>query len=117
MARHIIGPAADVSPGEKHIVEIDGRSIGIFNVGGQFYALANRCPHAGGPLCQGDVTGTAIASGEPYGLEWVREGEVVRCPWHAWEFDIITGRTLSSPELRVRTYDVALEDGMVVVEM
>lgn len=117
MTRHIVGPATDLSPGEKCLVEIDGRSIGIFNVDGRFYALANRCPHAGGPLCQGDITGTAVASDKHYGLEWVRDGEILRCPWHAWEFDIMTGRTVSSPEIRVRTYDVALEDGMVVVDV
>lgn len=115
--RHVIGPASDLPPGEKQVVELGGRSIGIFNVAGRFYALANRCPHAGGPLCQGDVTGTSVEGDGPYELRWVRDGEILRCPWHAWEFEIATGKTVSRPELRVRTYRVDLEDGMVVVEV
>ena len=53
------------------------------------------------------------------GAEWelsgVEQGEIVTCPWHGIEFDIVTGKSLSSPRLRVRTYPVAVEDGQVKV--
>jgi 3-phenylpropionate/trans-cinnamate dioxygenase ferredoxin subunit len=116
MARHVIGPVETVPVGERKILDVGGRSIGIFNVNGSLYALANRCPHAGGPLCQGEVSGTACSGDTPYAIEWVREGEIVRCPWHAWEFDITTGRTVSDPQLKVRSYPVMVEDGNIVVE-
>jgi nitrite reductase/ring-hydroxylating ferredoxin subunit len=48
-------------------------------------------------------------------LEIVREGEIIRCPWHLWEFEIATGRCLVDPHVRVKTYPVAIEDGQVIV--
>ena len=51
-----------------------------------------------------------------YTVIWVRQGEIVSCPWHAWEFDIATGRTITEPTKSVRTYPVWVEDGQVVLE-
>ena len=51
----------------------------------------------------------------PGGAEYVMEGRVLRCPWHQWEFDITTGRTLARPERRIRTYPVHISDGHVVL--
>ena len=51
--RHVVARVADIPPGERLIVDIAGRSIGVFNVDGRFYALRNSCPHQGGPLCLG----------------------------------------------------------------
>ena len=55
-----VGPA-DLASGERRLVDVEGRSIGIFNVNGEYYALHNRCPHMGGALCAGPVTGTTVA--------------------------------------------------------
>lgn len=107
--RHIIGRAADIPPGGRQIVEIDGRSIGIFNLDGRFYALKNRCPHQGAPLCTGTLTGTMLPAG-PQEYTYGLHGRVLRCPWHFWEFDITTGEMILVPDpLRVKTYPVALE--------
>ena len=109
MGRHIIGRVSEVPPGERRIVEVDGRSIGIFNVHGQYYALRNRCPHQGAPLCLGAIKGMALPS-RPGEYRWGREGEILRCPWHGWEFDILTGRSIFNPHrVRVRTYEVTVE--------
>lgn len=121
-----ICPAAEFPPGERRIIETeDGRSIGVFNVHGKYYALRNYCPHAGAELCRGVVTGM----NEPSGVgefRWVREGEILRCPWHGWEFDILTGRSVFNPnQVRVATYETAVESfeagvdegGMVVVRV
>jgi nitrite reductase/ring-hydroxylating ferredoxin subunit len=104
-------------------VPFRGRAgIGVFNVGGTFHALRNLCPHKSGPLCTGRVQGRIVAdappSGRPlevddYALE--RDGEIIRCPWHLGEFEIATGRCLVDRKARVKTYPVALEDGLVVV--
>ncbi len=109
MGRHIICPAGEIPPGDVKIVEAEKRSIGVFNIGGEFYALRNTCPHKGAPLCRGIITGLAV-SDEPLQIEMTRAGEIVRCPWHGWEFDILSGRSVYNPHrMRVKTYDVAVE--------
>jgi nitrite reductase (NADH) small subunit len=116
MAEHIVGPIADFPVGSHRVVMIRNVQIGVFNVDGTLHALPNVCPHQFGPLCAGTVNGTmACSAATDWKFEWVREGEIVTCPWHGIEFDIATGKSLSSPRLRVRTYPVAVEDGQVKV--
>jgi nitrite reductase/ring-hydroxylating ferredoxin subunit len=106
MARHVVARADEIPPGGRKIVEVAGRSIGVFNLDGEFHALRNRCPHQGGPLCEGQVLGAISAVG-PGEYEYGRRGELVRCPWHAWEFDIRTGQSWVDPErTRVKAYPV-----------
>jgi nitrite reductase (NADH) small subunit len=107
---------SEIPPGERRILEVDGRSIGIFNVGGRFYALRNQCPHKGGALCEGPVCGTVLPT-DDRSYTYGREGEIVRCAWHGWEFDIATGRALVDPAVRARTYPVTVEDGSVVIDV
>ena len=102
----------ELAPGDRMIREIAGLSVGVFNVGGRFYALRNRCPHKGGALCRGPLTGTALAS-EDLGFEYARDGELLRCAWHGWEFEISTGRSLVDPKVRAKTYPVEVRDGKV----
>ena len=86
-----------------------GRSIGVFNVAGEYFALRNRCPHQGGPLCLGSMSGLVTSSG-PGDYTVSRQGEILRCPWHGWEFDIRTGQSWFDPKrVRVRRYDVIIE--------
>lgn len=109
MGRHVICRAEALQPSSVLIVEAEKRSIGIFNIHGDFYALRNTCPHKGAPLCRGIITGLTV-SDAPLHIHMTREGEIVRCPWHGWEFDIITGRSVYNPHrMRVKTYDVAVE--------
>ncbi len=109
MATHVVGRVGEIPPGERRIVEVAGRSIGVFNVKGRFYALRNACPHQGAPLCAGRIVGTPLP-GPPGEYRWSREGEVIRCPWHGWEFDITTGRSVFNPHAtRVRSYEVTVE--------
>jgi nitrite reductase (NADH) small subunit len=109
MGRYIVGRVSELPPGERKIVEVAGRSIGVFHVNGQFYALRNRCPHQGAPLCKGAIKGMALPS-KPGEYRWGREGEILRCPWHGWEFDITNGRSIYNPhKIRVRTYEVTVE--------
>lgn len=121
MRRVVAGTVGEITPERrKIIVPFRGRAgIGVFNVAGRYYALRNLCPHKLGPLCTGRVSGRVVAdappsvyAGEP---EIVRDGEIVRCPWHLWEFDITNGQCLVDPKMRVKTYPVAIEDGHVVV--
>ena len=108
MGRFVVGKAADLPPRSRRIVSVNGREIGVFNVKGSYYALRNLCPHQSAPLCLGELTGLAV-SDEPGEIEWTREGEILRCPWHGWEFDILNGRTVFESRARVKTYDVRVE--------
>jgi nitrite reductase/ring-hydroxylating ferredoxin subunit len=108
MPAFAVARVSEIPPGQRKIVELVGRSIGVFNVGGHFYAVRNQCPHQGAPLCRGSIQGTAAAS-LPGEYRWEREGEILRCPWHGWEFDITSGRSVFNPhKVRVRRYDVTL---------
>lgn len=135
MARHVVAPVAEFPPGTRRLIEIDGRGIAVFNVKGEYFALLNRCPHNGGSLVEGLLTGL-LQSTEPGQYAYSRQGEVIRCPWHGWEFDIKTGRSFcsgikararpfpvhvepASPAegpYRAETIPVRVEDSLVVVE-
>jgi nitrite reductase/ring-hydroxylating ferredoxin subunit len=115
LARHVVARADEIAPGKRKIVEVAGRSIGVFNVGGEFFALRNRCPHQGGPLCDGLLWGL-LQSSEPGQFAYSRRGEILTCGWHGWEFDIRTGQSWCDPEkLRVRAYEVHIESGADLV--
>src|SRR5436190_21621606 len=106
--RHVVARVADIPPGRRLIVDVAGRSIGVFNAGGVFYAVRNSCPHQGGPLCLGPTVGLATSS-RPGQIEYGREGEILRCPWHGWEFDLATGRSVFDPaRTRVCSYPVEI---------
>jgi nitrite reductase/ring-hydroxylating ferredoxin subunit len=113
--RHVVCPVEKLPPGSRTCVPIGTYGVAVFNVAGEFFALRNYCPHSGGPLCEGLVTGTTLWDREE-GIRWVRDGEVVRCPWHRWEFDIRTGHSLTEPGIRVASFPAYESDGMVVVE-
>lgn len=110
--RTFLTDAADLSPGDRVIVEVEGREIAVFNVDGDIVALANYCVHQGGPVCEGLLSGT-VGVGDDFELVYEREGEIVSCPWHGWEFDIRSGEHLADPSYRIPTYDVTVEDGDV----
>src|SRR3954453_3632109 len=125
------GRVADFPEGTHRVVEVDGREVGVFNIGGRVYGVADRgahqggagCAggggtgHLGGPVCAGRrVTGTLVADGEDgWRARWAFEGEVIACPWHGLEYHVPTGRCLAYPEIRIRRYDVAVRGDEVVV--
>jgi nitrite reductase/ring-hydroxylating ferredoxin subunit len=111
--------AERLPPGERRTVEVGQRTVGVFNVEGEYYAVANNCPHRGGPLCEGDVVSALVA-------EWSEPGErtehavtgdpSITCPWHGWEFDLQSGTHLGDDTFSVPTYDIVIEDGELFVE-
>jgi len=115
VARYVVGTVDDIPPGGRKIVEIGGRTVGVFNVNGEYFAVLNRCPHQGGSLCSGRQSGL-VQSNRPGEYSFSRSGEIVRCPWHGWEFDLRTGQSWFDPRaVRVRRYDVSVEPGSVLV--
>ena len=116
MKRQVVARAGDVAPGACKLVTIAGREIGVFNVGGEYFALANRCPHEGGPLCQGRI-GPLILSDGPGTYRLDKDKEFLRCPWHGWEFDIRTGQSWCDPtSTRARQFQVTVEPGEKLVK-
>jgi nitrite reductase/ring-hydroxylating ferredoxin subunit len=108
--KYVVGRADEIAPGERKIVDIEGRSIGVFNVDGEYFALRNRCPHQGGALCEGRLWGLLTASA-PGTFDYSASKEILTCPWHGWEFHLRTGQSWCDPaRLRVRRYDVTIED-------
>ena len=108
MTLHRVSAVEDLPDGARVKVDVAGRGIVVFNVGGRFYALADRCPHQGGPLSQGDQIGELRAA-SPGEHSYCRRGMIVRCPWHHWEFDLETGRSQIDPaRLRVKSYETVL---------
>jgi nitrite reductase/ring-hydroxylating ferredoxin subunit len=111
-----VGKASDIACGEVTLVEVKNRSIGVFNVNGTFVAALNMCPHELAPVCRGKVRGTTLPS-PPGEYRWGREGEILACPWHGWEYDLLTGKMLADERIRLRTYPVEVRDGIVYITL
>ena len=110
---HLVAKVGELSPGGRKLVEVGGKSIGLFNVHGQYVAVLNVCPHELAPVCRGRITGTTLPSA-PGNYVWGREGEILACPWHGWEFDLLTGSCLSD-DRRLHLYDVSIKGGQIYV--
>ncbi len=109
------GPAT-IPAGTRRLVEIKGRVVAIFNVAGDYVAMHNRCPHMGGPICEGPITGTTMHTAKTEFI-YGRDDELVRCGWHGWEFEIKTGRCLTDEKMRAKLFEVAIENGDLYVYM
>jgi len=122
LKRTTVAKVSEIPPGARRIiVPWKGQAgIGVFNLHGSFYAIRNLCPHRLGPLCTGQLGNTAsrdwFPGSDPPAMASEGMSEVIRCPWHLWEFDIKTGQCLVDPSVRVKTYPVTIQDGSVVVE-
>lgn len=92
----------DLPSGEGMVVEVNGQTIALFNVSGEFYALDNVCPHRGGPLGEGYC--------DPHNL-------TVQCPWHGWVFSLKTGISPVNPSARVESFEVQLEGDDVKISL
>jgi 3-phenylpropionate/trans-cinnamate dioxygenase ferredoxin subunit len=112
--RAVALPLAELPPGTSTTVKAFGTTVAVFNVEGQVFALSNHCPHHGGPLCHGRISGAVLPS-QPYEYRYGREGRVLTCPWHGWEFDIESGRTIFDPAVRVKIYEARIEEGEIVL--
>lgn len=82
----------DLKPGQSMVAEVNGKSLAVFNVDGQFHVIDNTCVHRGGPLGEGEL-----------------EANVVTCPWHGWQFNVTTGACVNNPSAQVQTYPVQVE--------
>ena len=95
-----IAKVSNVREGEGKVVEVNGKEIALFNVEGKFYAIDNACRHKGGPLG-----------------ESVLDGTTVTCPWHHWQYNVMTGISPVNPQIKVDTYEVKVEGDEVKVRV
>ncbi len=101
MARLVkVAEKGDLIQGFGKVVNVEGRSVALFRVKDDYFALANVCLHRGGPLGEGNLSGS-----------------VVTCPWHGWKFDVRTGSFTVIPTLKVPTYKVKEQDGSIMIEI
>ncbi|WP_028561044.1 Rieske (2Fe-2S) protein [Paenibacillus pinihumi] len=108
MSSHFICKTSQLVHGMRRLVSIEGISIGVFNVNGEFKAVKNLCPHQGAPLCRGNIGGMTVYENGSFSLE--EDGKILRCPWHGWEFNLATGRSVFAPnKCRVKTYPVTVQ--------
>ncbi len=90
---------SEIPPGSVAELQLDGKTIALANVEGTFYALDNTCLHRGGPLGQGALN-----------------GQVVTCPWHGWQYDVTTGKSVMNPAVGVTCYRVEVRGDDVWVD-
>jgi nitrite reductase/ring-hydroxylating ferredoxin subunit len=100
MAYVKVGNLSTLPPDSVMEAVVGLNSYAICNIQGQLYALDGTCPHAGGPLGQGMLTGNALM-----------------CPWHAYEFDPVTGENLDNPLMRVEKVPVKVEGDDILIEV
>ena len=93
-----VAGVAEMPEGTGKVIEVDGRALALFNVGGTFHAIDNECRHRGGPLGDGSLSGTTVM-----------------CPWHGWEFDVTTGACHTDDSQRVPCFQVKVDGGDVLV--
>jgi nitrite reductase/ring-hydroxylating ferredoxin subunit len=111
MAKHVVAPLSEMPPGTVQRVEVGDRAVAVFNDGGTLYALRDICPHRGARLSDGTVVGSLSAPG-PGEYEYDGSRRLIKCPWHAWEFDLVTGQSWCDPaRVRVKPYPVSVVSG------
>jgi nitrite reductase (NADH) small subunit len=116
--KHLVCQDNQLQPGEMKSLNIDRTPVVVIrSKHGELFALRNVCPHKGPALSDGSLDGTCTAT-NPGEYNLVKDGEILKCPWHSWEFDIRTGCSMFDPNnVRVKTYEVSEEEGNVFVHL
>jgi nitrite reductase (NADH) small subunit len=95
-----IADVNEISDGKSKIVNVEGRSIAVFRIKNQYFAIANSCLHRGGPLGEGEANNYEVT-----------------CPWHGWKFNLLDGSFSMIPTLKVKTFRVEEKSEGVFVEL
>ena len=95
-----VATKSEIPPGTGKVVEVNGKTIAVFNYEGTFYAIDNTCKHRGGPLGEGSLAGTTVT-----------------CPWHGWEYDVSTGECQMDSSIKVQKFDVRVEGDDILVSV
>ncbi|MBI4169681.1 MAG: non-heme iron oxygenase ferredoxin subunit [Acidobacteria bacterium] len=95
-----VATLSEVPAGAAKAVDAGGMPLALYNVGGRIYATTNICPHRGGPLGEGDL-----------------DEQTITCPWHAFQYDVTTGKCVTNPALSVSCYPVRVEEQDILVQV
>jgi len=116
-----VAPSGDIADGGRLVVDVGDTTVGIFRVGGRLVAYENRCPHQGGPVCQGTLMPGVVelldGSGAQAGFAFDEADARIVCPWHGYEFRLATGGHPARPAIRLRPVEVHEENGQIYVEL
>jgi len=91
--------------GSRIVTELDSIEVAVFNVHDDYYAVPNYCPHVGGPLGEGTLTGQEQVT-DDRDIDYDTTEKIVECPWHCWRFDVTTGRNIDDRRFGIPTFDV-----------
>jgi NAD(P)H-dependent nitrite reductase small subunit len=100
MTDYVVGKIDEIPAGTAIVVQAGRRTIAVFRVGDDFFAVNNTCPHKGASLCDGEI---------------IVEEKIVRCPWHHWNWQLEDGKLQSDGRQGLRTYQVAVDGDEVIV--
>lgn len=95
-----VANTSDINPGEGKTVAVLGKEVALFNVDGKFYAINNTCKHQGGPLGDG-----------------LLDENIVTCPWHGWQYDVTSGKSVNMPTMHVDKYKVRIDGDKILVSL
>ncbi len=121
MAELFAGNVTEFDEGECRVIAGGGHEIGVYRLGEEFIAYENRCPHQGGPVCQGKmirkVEEDLADDKTSRGLRYSGDRIHIVCPWHGYEFDMRTGIHPGGGSVRLRGFDVEVRSGEVYVQV
>lgn len=107
----------ELKPHEPLAVRVGNTEIVLAKWHGKVYALRNVCPHQGQSFVSGNVTSRLESAAPGDAVVADEKNPLLVCPWHTWAYELETGRCSSDPALRVRTYQVEVRDGRVLVDL
>ncbi|HLD88703.1 MAG TPA: Rieske 2Fe-2S domain-containing protein [Candidatus Nanoarchaeia archaeon] len=94
-----VAKKSEIKEGQRKLVEINGKSIAVFLLDGEYYAVHNHCLHKGGPVCEGELN-----------------GEIISCPWHGWRYNVKTGINAVNPNLKLEIFPVKVDGDKIMIE-
>ena len=100
MTEYIIGKVDDIPSGTVIAVQAGRRTIAVFRIGDDFFAINNACPHKGASLCDGEI---------------MLDEKIVRCPWHHWNWQLDDGKLQSDPRQGLRSYEIEVDGDEVIL--
>jgi 3-phenylpropionate/trans-cinnamate dioxygenase ferredoxin subunit len=112
-----VGHIDDLVEGQPLALQVGGREIILMRWREDVFATRSICPHQQASLATG-VVRAHLVTGQTFGEVSLKHEEVeIVCPWHAWAFDLRTGLCRADSSLRIRSYDVRVDDGTVLVDL